>query len=121
MPPGRHFIKPAISAAVFVLLAISTALAPARGAGATGRRLLVINAGNEAIFSVRIGHAATGQWSADLLNFSAVIDVSRGVEVSLAAAPADCTLDVEAAYGDGDTQVVPAVNLCTAAQIRFDH
>ncbi len=100
-------------------LAIAFALLglPARAAD---RSVLVHNAGNEAIFTLRIGHGADGRWSADLLGFGRVVDVSRGNEIVVDVDPGICTYDLIATYGDGHTQVRSA-DLCSVDRVRFDH
>ena len=96
------------------------ALAAAAPAAAANRSVLVLNGGNEAIFTLRVGHSATNAWSDDLLGFASVVDVGRGVDVTIDVDPAVCTYDLTATYGDGHTQM-QTVDLCTVDRVRFDH
>jgi len=105
-----------------VLTALAFATAGSRAAGLQTRAILVVNGGNEAIFSLRLGHASTDPpvWSADLLPFDGVIDVSEGRDVTVPVDPAACTADLQATYKDGHAIVVQDVDLCTADRVDFD-
>lgn len=104
-----------------VSLALVFAAVLAAPGDATGRRLLVLNAGNEPIFHLRAGHAALGAWGPDALGFAQIVEVSRGREVSFDVDPGTCRYDVEAVYGDGETVVLANVDLCRADRLEFDH
>jgi hypothetical protein len=98
------------------LLAAASIALPAR---ASARRVLVLNQGNSAILYLRVGSAASSQWSADLLGYAGAIDVGRGVDVTIDVDDATCTYDLQATYGDGTTQVAPAVDLCSTDRVSF--
>lgn len=107
-----------------VLLSITLAAFAACYAGssaAPGHRLLVVNAGNEAIFALHVRPQAADQWGGDLLPFNQTIAVSRGEDVDVVLDAAGCRYDVEAVYGDGDTQVLSGIDLCSAVRVQFDH
>ena len=115
--------------ASFARTAIIPALALAFGAacvaagsaaGGPAHRLLVLNGGNEPIFTLRTAPAGQTAWGPDLLQTD-VIDVSRGKDVTIVLDGATCAYDVEAAYPDGHVQVRAAVDLCSAGRISFDH
>jgi hypothetical protein len=109
-----HWYKTVLAAGVF---ACALTVPGAAGEG----RLLVLNAGNEPIFRLRVGHAVLATWGPDLLPYDQAIDVSRGRDVPIAVDPGTCAYDVEAIYGDGDTQIRSDVDLCRAGRVRFDH
>ena len=92
---------------------------PAPPARASARQILVLNAGNSAIFYLRIGNASTARWSADLLGYAGVIDVGRGEDVAMDVDAPTCTYDLQATYGDGTTQVAPSIDLCTTDRVSF--
>lgn len=98
------------------LLALVSTAAPAR---AVARLVLVLNQGNSAIFHLRVGSAADAKWSPDLLGFDGVIDVGRGQEVSVDIDESACTVDLQAVYADGTSQIAPAVDLCTTDRVSF--
>jgi len=87
--------------------------------------LLVVNAGDEPIFALRVGHDAVAPavavWSDDLLPFDDVIGVSAGREVKIEVDPAACVQDLQATYRDGHAIVMKAVDLCTADRVDFTH
>jgi hypothetical protein len=104
----------------YALLALTLAIACIAPASPARRTILIVNAGNEAIFSVHLGYATAKSWGADLLTFGEVIDVSTGRDVPVDAGAEPCLVDVQARYGDGDTQVRSA-NVCTSTRIDFNH
>jgi hypothetical protein len=96
---------------------------PAVSQSAT-RRLLVLNEGNEAIFSLRIGEPAAKNnetWSDDLLSFDRVIDVSEAQELDIALDPSTCRYDIQATYRDNHTVIQHNINLCHTQRITFTH
>ena len=97
--------------------AVAALAVPARAAT---RSIVVVNGGNEAIFTLRVGHAADNGWGADVLGFGSTIDVSSGRQLSIDVDPLVCTYDLLATYGDGHTQMQTA-DLCTVDRVRFDH
>lgn len=103
---------------VFVATFAAAALlaVPAR---ASARRVLVLNQGNAAIMYLRVGSAANAKWSADLLGYDDAIDVGRGMDVTIDVDDNACTYDLQATYGDGTTQVAPAVDLCSTDRVSF--
>lgn len=103
-------------AAIFMALGLCPLGAPAEVAS---HRVLVLNDGNEPIFTVRFGHAQTNLWSGDLLEFNQVIDVSRGRDLAFVLDPATCEYDVEATYSDGATVVLRDVDLCSVPNLTF--
>ena len=86
---------------------------------ATTRTVLILNAGDEPIFSLRIGHAAQHAWSADLLAFDQAIEVSSGSEVPIVFDPVTCAYDVQATYEDGSVAVKRNVDLCSVRHMKF--
>jgi len=106
-----------------VLAALALASAGSRAADLETRTILVVNEGDEAIFALRLGHAATDPpvWSGDVLPFDQVIDVSEGREIKISVDPADCTADLQATYKDDHAVVVPSVDLCTTDRVNFEH
>jgi len=106
-----------------VLAALALASAGSRAADLRTRTILVVNQGNEAIFALRLGHAAAVPpvWSSDVLPFDRVIEVSEGRDVTISVDPAACTADLQATYKDGHAIVVPNVDLCTADRVDFEH
>lgn len=105
----------ATAAAAFVCLSF---LAPAQSAAAA-RRVLVLNAGDQPIFTLRIGHAEQNAWGPDLLPFNDVVEVSRGRDVTIDVDANACTNDVSATLRDGTTIVLRDVDLCTVTELRF--
>lgn len=103
----------------WIALAIAMAAACAAQAWATTRTVLILNAGDEPIFSLRIGHAAQHAWSADLLAFDQAIEVSSGSEVPIVFDPVTCAYDVQATYEDGSVAVKRNVDLCSVSHIKF--
>lgn len=103
--------------AAFALLFASTPALPARAAP---HHVVVLNAGNSAIFYLRVGNESNGKWSADLLGYDGVIDVGRGQDVTLDIdETSSCTYDLQATYADGTTQVAPAIDLCSTERVSF--
>lgn len=105
----------ATAAAAFACISI-LASAPA---AAAARRVLVLNAGDQPIFTLRIGHAEQNAWGPDLLPFNDVVDVSRGRDVTINVDENACMNDVSATLGDGTTIVLRDVDLCTVTELRF--
>lgn len=82
------------------------------------RRLLVVNESDQVIYAIRLGHDVDPpEWSADLLPFNDVIDVSAGREFKIGVDPAACVSDVQATYQDGQAVVVKDVDLCTTDRV----
>jgi|GEM_PF-3402310 len=102
-----------------VALAIAMVAACGAQAWATTRTVLILNAGDEPIFSLRIGHAAQHAWSADLLAFDQAIEVSSGVEIPIVFDPVTCAYDVQATYEDGSVAVKRNVDLCSVRHMKF--
>ncbi len=114
MPRLRPFVA---TVAVLVLLC-----AGSRAADLQTHTILVVNQGNEAIFALRFGHDTTPPvWSADLLPFDQVIDVSEARRVSVSVDPSDCTADLQAGYRDAHAVVIKDVDLCTTDRVNFQH
>lgn len=107
--------------AAYAVLSALVALASVQAlpARAATRHVLVLNQGNAAIFSLRVGSAASARWSADLLGYTGVIDVGRGEDVTIDVDETTCTYDVQAVYGDGTTQIAPGVDLCSTDRVSF--
>ncbi|MHB8147893.1 MAG: hypothetical protein ACYDGM_11630 [Vulcanimicrobiaceae bacterium] len=99
--------------------ALVMALACLTQASAKTRVVLVVNAGNAPIFSLRIGHAAQKAWSGDLLAFNQAIDVSSGVELPINFDPVTCAYDVQATYEDGHVAVKRDIDLCSVRRLNF--
>jgi hypothetical protein len=98
------------------------ASAGSRAADLQTHTILVVNEGNEAIFGLRLGHQADPPvWSADMLPFDRVIEVSEGRDITVSVDPADCTADLQATYKDEHVVVVQNVDLCTADRVNFEH
>jgi hypothetical protein len=89
-------------------------------ASAQVHTLLVINAGNQAIFALQAGSYQTQSWGNDLLAFNQVIEVSSGRDVAIDVDPSACVQDLRARFQDGDTQVLRSVDLCRADRVQFD-
>ena len=105
-----------------VLAALALASAGSRAADLQTHTILVVNEGNEAIFALRLGHATEPPvWSADVLPFDQVIDVSQGREIKVSVDPAACTADLQASYKDDHAVVVQGVDLCTTDRVNFEH
>jgi hypothetical protein len=102
-------------------LAIVALVATTLCARAAAHRILIVNAGSEAIFNLRVASTGAGTWGADLLGFDGVIDVSRGQDVTFDVGSPQCTYDVLARYDDGHEQVLHGIDLCSARELRFDH
>jgi len=83
------------------------------------KQLLIVNSGDDAIFALRVGHAAAGDWGNDILGFADVIDVSRGRVVRVSFDDASCTYDLQATYRNGTVVVRRDLNLCTATRVDF--
>lgn len=79
----------------------------------------VVNAGSETVYSLRIGHRSSGEWSDDVLN-SQVIDVGtqRRLPVMLQST---CLYDVQASYRDGHVAEIDDVDLCKPHRIFLTH
>lgn len=113
--------KPLAVLGLFAAVALVSA-AGSRAAGLSTHRILVVNEGNEAIFSLRLGHDTPPPvWSSDVLPFDEVIDVSQGREIVVGVDPANCTADLQATYRDDHAVVVKDVDLCTADRVDFTH
>ena len=108
----------AVRAAALLALALWPCAMPAIAAP---KEVLVINAGSEAIFELRVRPATATQWGGDLLGFARALGISRGYDVAVDASPPGCLFDVLAVYGDGDVQVRSSVDLCAVARVQFDH
>jgi hypothetical protein len=83
------------------------------------RSVLVVNAGDDAIFALRVGHVAAADWGDDMLGFADVIDVSRGRVIRIRYNPTTCAYDIQATYRSGTVVVMRNVNICTADRIDF--
>lgn len=80
------------------------------------RSLDIINAGIQPVYAIRIGHRATGTWSADLLGPTGVVDV--GAEQSVRVQLQDtCWYDVRFRYRDGRGGELDDVDLCSAVHV----
>jgi hypothetical protein len=103
-------LGPALAAAVCV---------PCPAASAV-RSLYVVNAGTQPVYAIRIGHRATGIWSDDLLSPTEIVDVgdSRRVHVTLADT---CWYDIRFEYGDGYSDELDDVDLCSATPLFLKH
>jgi hypothetical protein len=106
-----------VTRALAFVLAVAALTAPA---AAASKRVLVLNAGTEAIFSLRVDRGGATTPGPDVLGFAAVIDVSSGRDVSIDVDPATCSYDLVASYRDGHTQTQTA-DLCSVDRVRFDH
>lgn len=84
------------------------------------RTLQVVNAGAEPVYSVRVGHHATGEWSADLLDATQVIDVGDGRPLRISLEQT-CWYDIRAEYRDGHVEEVDGLDLCTAGRLFLKH
>jgi hypothetical protein len=104
--------------AVLCLFVAIASLIPG-AARAAARDLLVLNVGDQAIFSLRVGQAATSTWSGDLLAFNDVIGVSTGKTIHINYDDVVCAYDVKATLADGTTITLPQVNLCGIDQLRI--
>jgi hypothetical protein len=115
-------MRHATAAVVFASALFAAAVAPPYAlAGHTGR-ILVLNAGNEPIFGLRVGDATAQRWSADLLGFDGVVEVGRGRDIAIPDADTGCSADVQAAYQDGHTVTVAGVDLCSGdGSVRFEY
>ncbi len=102
-----------------VALAIGMSAACMAQAWATTRTVLILDAGDEPMLSLRIGHAAQHAWSPDLLGFNQAIEVSSGVEVPIVFDPVTCAYDVQATYEDGSITVKRNVDLCSVRHMKF--
>lgn len=103
-----------IAAAIALVASLFGAHAQARE-----RRILVVNASDEPIYAIRVGHADQNSWGADVLAFNEVIDVSRGRDLDLPFDPSDCSYDVAATYHDGLVVVLRNIDLCSVNELRF--
>ena len=83
------------------------------------RPVLVVNAGDEAILSFRVGNASTSTWSDDVLGFDDVIEVSKGRVLRIPYDRTNCIGDVQATYRDGSVVVKRDLDLCTVERIDF--
>jgi hypothetical protein len=84
------------------------------------RPVLIVNAGDDAIFSLKVGHAASSSWGDDVLGFSGVIEVSRGRVIRVSFDAAQCVYDLQATYRNGSVVVKHDVDLCKADRIDFE-
>lgn len=100
--------------AVLLAATMTAPTAPPRA-----RSVLVLNVGNDALFTLRVGNASLAQWGEDLLGFDDVIDVSRGRTIVLPVDPAQCREDLQATFRGGVTVVVPHVNVCTVDRLEI--
>lgn len=88
-------------------------------AALASRSVLIVNAGDDAIFALRIGHAAQSDWGDDLLGMTGVIDVSRGRTIRVRFDPATCAYDLQATYRNGTVVIKRDVNLCAVERVDF--
>jgi hypothetical protein len=93
--------------------------APARSA-VVQRSLYVINAGTEPVYAIRIGHRASGAWSDDLLSFTDVVDVGDAQRVNVDLQDT-CWYDVRLEYGDGHSDEIDDIDLCSVSKLLLKH
>ena len=84
------------------------------------RSLSIVNAGTEPVYAIRIGHRATGSWSADLLGSTQVVDVGESQRVKIELRDT-CWYDVRFEYGDGHTGEMDGLDLCSATRLFVKH
>lgn len=84
------------------------------------RSLYVINAGSEPVYAIRIGHRSSGVWSDDLLGSTNVVDVGDARRVSVDLQDT-CWYDVRFEYGDGHSEELDDVDLCSATKLFLKH
>lgn len=109
-PPPRSLLFLLLGPALALPVFTSAAPAPAL------RALDFINAGTQPVYAIRVGHHATGDWSADLLGPTEVVDVgdSQHVRVPLRET---CWYDVRFEYGNGASGELDDVDLCSARRV----
>ncbi len=101
-------------------LALALVLATTAGAPAATTRVLLLDAGDQAILAVHVRPAAGGPWSADLLGFARVIDVGQGRTLAIPVQPHACFYDVRATYQDGAKQTRKNLDLCRVHHVTFE-
>jgi len=85
-----------------------------------GTRVLVLNEGEEPIYTVSRSLDG-GTWSADLLGMTQVIGIGEGLWMRLPANRSSCAGTLQATYPDGHT-AVGAIDLCAAGgRVIFRH
>lgn len=115
-------MRPPYRSWLFLILGPALALAVCAPAWSAGlqRSLYFINAGTEPVYAIRIGHRSTGAWSDDLLGSTNVVDVGDAQRVSVDLQDT-CWYDVRFEYGDGHSDEVDDLDLCTATKIFLKH
>ena len=100
---------------LFLLLGPGCAV-PVFAAGSLERHVEFVNATDQPVYAIRIGHRATGDWSGDLLGPTQVVDVgeSRPVAVRLSES---CWYDVRYEYRGGRAEELDDVDLCSATRV----
>lgn len=83
------------------------------------RSIVFVDAGSRPVYSLQTGHAASNEWSAELLGFANALDVSEGREVQIGVDASDCRQDVRATFDDGTSVVLNSVDLCAASTVRI--
>jgi hypothetical protein len=80
------------------------------------RTLAFINEGTQPVYAIRIGHRASGAWSADLLGPADVVDVGDAQRLRVELADT-CWYDVRFEYRDGVAGELDDVDLCSANRV----
>ena len=103
----------AISALALLLPFLS--VAPTEAAT---RRVEILDRGDRAIYTLRLGHAATASWGPDLLGPTRVIGIGEGRSFALTFDPSTCAYDLRARFAGGRVQI-RSVDLCAVTRITF--
>jgi len=104
----------------FLLPAVFVFVCTGIVAGAAPVRILIVNAGEEPIYSLALA-PRPGEWSDDLMPAADVVGIGEARSVALPRGKMTCYYDVRATYRDGHTADRKRVNLCVAERIVFEH
>lgn len=89
-------------------------------AWASGAGILILNEGEEPIYSLALAQAG-GDFGSDLLGPADVVEIGEGRWVRIPAGRGSCYYDMRASYRDGHTADRKRVNLCVTERIVFAH
>ncbi len=122
--PHRAQHTSAVRSCRLCALLLALLVSASAHASAAWQEFVVLNAGNQPIFAVRMAKvvgATAPAWGPDLLSFNDVIDVDQGHEFKLKLDPRACIYDLQASYQDGHSAVLHGVNLCKTERVSFSY
>lgn len=115
-------MRPPYRFLLFLILgpALGLGVCDAAPGSSAARSLYFVNAGTEPVYAIRIGHRSTGTWGDDLLGSTQVVEVGEGQRVSVELQDT-CWYDLRLEYGDGHTNEMDDVDLCSVTRVFLKH